>query len=164
MEDKKNSPKKPDRPRCFYTAGDEQVRIWTVKCSPAAQTVTQNPTELKAVVTRQRHKNADDATPDKAEVSPDLSREQRFMGIVCAKGDAVVDTAAEDGCVGQSQLDQITRSLAEHQLQWIWTQKPGEDTKGPSCTNIGEVAKWVGTIELPVGIAKLHGVVKLNVI
>ena len=42
----------------------------------------------------------------------------------------MVDTAAEDGCVGQTQLDQITRSLAEHQLQWIWTQKPGEDTKG----------------------------------
>ena len=76
----------------------------------------------------------------------------------------MVDTAAEDGCVGQSQLDQIIRSLAEHRLQWIWTQKPGEDTKGPSCTGIGGGAKWVGTIELPVGIAKLNGVLKLNVI
>ena len=105
MEDKKNSPNKSDRPRLFYTAGGEQVRIWTVRCNPAAQAVLQNPTELKAVVTRQRHKNADDATSDKAEVSPDLGREQSFIGIVCAKGDAVVDTAAEDGCVGQSQLD-----------------------------------------------------------
>ena len=76
----------------------------------------------------------------------------------------MVDTAAEDGCVGQSQLDQIIRSLAEHRLQWIWTPKPGEDTKGPSCTGIGGGAKWVGTIELPVGIAKLNGVLKQNVI
>ena len=76
----------------------------------------------------------------------------------------MVDTAAEDGCVGHSQLDQITRSLAEHQLKWIWTQKPGEDSRGPSCPGIGGGAKWAGTIEVPVGIAKLNGVLKLNVI
>ena len=164
VEDKKSGLKKPDRPRFFYTAGDEQVRIWTVRCSPAAQAVHQNPTELKAVVTRQRHKNSGDASLDQSGVRSDVSGDQSFIGIACAQGDAVVDTAAEDGCVGQSQLDQITRSLARHRLQWVWTQRPGGSAQGPSCTGIGGGAKWVGTIELPVGIAKLNGVLKLNVI
>ena len=75
-----------------------------------------------------------------------------------------MDTAAEDGCVGYSQLDQVIRSLAKHQQTWIWTQKPGEDSTRPSCTGTGGGAKWAGTIELPVGIAKLNGLLKANVI
>ena len=35
----------------------------------------------------------------------------QFIGLHVKAGDSIVDTAAEDGCVGFTQLDKITESL-----------------------------------------------------
>ena len=88
----------------------------------------------------------------------------QFIGIHCAAGDSVVDTAAEDGCVGLTQLDKLSESLRPHGLQWVWVKRPDPESNGPSCTGIGGGATWAGTLELPVGIGQLNGVLKLNVV
>ena len=41
----------------------------------------------------------------------------QFVGFHCKAGDSIVDTAAEDGCVGLSQLPKITESLRLFGLQ-----------------------------------------------
>ena len=49
----------------------------------------------------------------------------QFIGITCAARDSIVDTAAEDGCIGFSQLPKITESLRPFGLQWVWVSRPG---------------------------------------
>ena len=52
------------------------------------------------------------------------SKASQFIGLVCAPGDSIVDTAAEDGCVGFTQLPKILQSLRPHGLQWVWADRP----------------------------------------
>ena len=86
----------------------------------------------------------------------------QFVGITCLPGSSIVDTAAEDGCVGASQLVKIAQSLYPFGLKFVWVASAGDS--GPTCTGIGGGATWLGAIEVPVGIAGVNGVIKLNVI
>ena len=73
-----------------------------------------------------------------------------------------MDAAAEDGCVGFTQLPKIAESLKPFGLQWVWVSRPEDGT--PSCKGIGGGAVSAGTIEVPAGIARLCGILKLNVL
>ena len=44
---------------------------------------------------------------------------QQFIGLTCAPGRGIVDTAAEDGCVGESQLKDLSEHLSGHGLQFV---------------------------------------------
>ena len=66
------------------------------------------------------------------------------------------DTAAEDGCVGLSQIPMIEESLRPYGLRPIWIDVPT-----PASTGIGGAAKTAGVIEMPVGIAGINGILKL---
>ena len=54
----------------------------------------------------------------------------QFIGLQVQAGDSIVDTAAEDGCVGLTQLDKIAESLKPYGLRWVWVTDPSEV---PSC-------------------------------
>ena len=86
----------------------------------------------------------------------------QFIGLHCKAGDSIVDTAAEDGCVGLTQLPKIAESLKPFGLRWIWVSTPEDGA--PSCKGIGGGAVSAGAIEVPAGIAGLCGILKLNVL
>ena len=73
MKDSRGSPSRDrtGKPRFFYSAGGDEIRLWMILSHFASQ----------------------------------------FIGINCKAGDSIVDTAAEDGCVGLSQLPKIAESL-----------------------------------------------------
>ena len=85
----------------------------------------------------------------------------QFIGLHVKAGDSIVDTAAEYGCVGLTQLDKITESLKPFGLRWVWVSDPKEV---PSCKGIGGGAVTAGAIEVPAGIAGLSGILKLTVL
>ena len=86
-----------------------------------------------------------------------------FIGIMASPGFSVLDTAAQDGCVGSSQLPQLADTLSQFGLQFIWTERRSEGSN-VNCTGIGGGANWLGAIETPVGLAGLNGVLRLNVV
>ena len=84
----------------------------------------------------------------------------QFIGLHVKAGDSIVDTAAEDGCVGHTQLEKITESLQPFGLRWVWV----EGDEAQRCSGIGGGAVAAGAIEVPVGIAGLSGILKLTVL
>ena len=79
----------------------------------------------------------------------------QFIGLSVKAGDSIVDTAAEDGCVGLTQLPKITQSLKPFGLRWVWASTPEDEAL--SCKGIGGGAVSAGAIEVPAGIAGLCG-------
>jgi len=85
-----------------------------------------------------------------------------FVGLMVHPHEAVVDTAAEDGCIGTSQLPSLAGSLAQHGLQFVWQQTNG--SAAAQCTGIGGAAKWLGRVMIPAGIAGVNGLIQAHVV
>ena len=82
-----------------------------------------------------------------------------FLGVTHERGEAVVDTAAEDGVIGLQSFENLKEILAEKGLQPI---EVGESHF--SCNGIGGEAKIMGTWDIPLGIAKINGVLRTTVL
>ena len=85
-----------------------------------------------------------------------------FAGITTKPQEALMDTAAEEGCTGSSQLPFLAAELAKHGLTSRWTRKPG--ASNATCTGVGGDAVWLGTIETPCGVGGVDGILPLHVV
>ena len=84
----------------------------------------------------------------------------QFIGLITQPSHAVVDTAAEEGCIGTAALKRLESALFEKGLRvrWVWI------TSEVPCTAIGGQATFVGQCDVPLGLGKMNGVARLNVI
>ena len=77
-----------------------------------------------------------------------------FVGIVAGPGQAVVDTAAETGCVGESGLETIAKALAQHGWKYHWVERPGDGGPTTNCIGVGAMRNGLGRLryqpKLPV--------------
>ena len=86
------------------------------------------------------------------------SEESGFCGIVTEPFEGVVDTAAEGGLIGTQALSRLQDKLKQHGLRCKWTPKAA------SAKGVGGKAQTVGVILIPVGIAKINGILEATVI
>jgi len=87
----------------------------------------------------------------------------KFIGIVSTPGKAIVDTAAESGCLGSLSLPDLAAILATFGRSYAWAEVPGEGVS-TDCVGVGGSAKWLGNIEFPAGIGGLNGIIKMAVL
>ena len=88
----------------------------------------------------------------------------KFIGITAPAGQAVVDTAAEAGCMGSSNLAPLSDILASHGLQYAWVARANAGDQPINCMGVGGRASWIGTLEIPIGIGGLNGILQMTVI
>ena len=103
----------------------------------------------------------------KLKCSPSACSDQaldKFVGLVTIPGGGIVDTAAEEGCIGHSSLSPLASELAKHGLQWLWDSRAGDNHAAATCSGIGGAATWMGTVLVPCGIGGVHGIIKLHVL
>ena len=84
-------------------------------------------------------------------------------------GEAVVDTAAEEGVIGISQLPDFLQALEEHHRSVKWIKRielscPGIGDGETSISGIGDRAKHLGVFTAPYCIAGATGVWKVHVL
>ena len=83
-------------------------------------------------------------------------RHEIFIGIATTPGHALADTAAQEGCMGTTALEQCENLLAEHNLK-VQCIKRASESSTPSCSGIGGEAEYVGSVLMPTGLAGLNG-------
>ena len=81
-----------------------------------------------------------------------------FVGLTTNPTYAVVDTAAQDGLIGNAALERLKGSLADHGLRVAWTSKQAK------AHGIGGQAKVLGIVALPLGIAGSTGILEVTVV
>ena len=81
------------------------------------------------------------------------------MGIVVRPGDAVVDTAAQAGCIGITQLPDFLAVLAFYGLNVEW-----DHDVQISCNGIGGGAECLGTFRAPYNIMGVTGLWTVRVL
>ena len=81
-----------------------------------------------------------------------------FAGIRTDPHEAIVDTAAEEAVIGSTALQQLTEVLKQRGL------KPVKVDSGAvsSCSGIGGSATAAGTWDIPIGIAKTNGLIRVT--
>ena len=73
--------------------------------------------------------------------------EPSFVGLIVSPQRGVLDTAAEDGCVGSTSLEEISEDLAKYGLKVVWVQSESGPT---SCAGIGGGATILGYVDILV--------------
>ena len=83
-----------------------------------------------------------------------------FAGVKVKGFEALVDTAAEDGVIGDRALQQMTTELKKYQLQ------PVEVKSGAAlpCAGIGGAATIVKTVDIATSVAGQQGVLRMTVL
>ena len=74
-------------------------------------------------------------------------------------GEVLWDTGDQVGLVGEQQLAQCCKLLAEHGLQVEWSQEKPESASG-----IGGTTKPIGVVYVPVGLAGCNGITRFSVV
>jgi len=85
-----------------------------------------------------------------------------FVGLVCAADRGLVDTAAEEGCIGVYSYDDYQKELAKYGLTCRWLSEGSVATE--SCAGVGGGAKVLGVVEAPIGLGGLNGLMRLTVL
>ena len=83
----------------------------------------------------------------------------RFIGITVRPYEAVVDTAAEDGVIGVSQLPPYLQCLSEAGHEPVW-----DKDENVSCSGIGGGAKHLGSFTAPYNMVGVQGTWKVHVL
>ena len=83
-----------------------------------------------------------------------------FIGLAITAGHALGDPGARDGCVGQTTFVKWLKELAKWGLRARVTEAPASRT----CGGVGGGARVLSVAEIPVGIAKVPGLVRMTVI
>ena len=81
-----------------------------------------------------------------------------FIGLMTNPANAVVDTAAQDGLIGQQALERLKVQLAEVGLKVAWTGRKAR------AHGVGGAAKVIGIVAIPVGIGGKSGVLEATVV
>ena len=81
-----------------------------------------------------------------------------FCGVVTSEGQALVDTAAQDGLIGKPSLLRLCSVLREQGLGCKWLDKSS------AARGIGGQATTVGVVEIPMGLAGVSGILECTVI
>ena len=81
-----------------------------------------------------------------------------FVGLTTNPTYAVVDTAAQDGLIGNAALERLKGSLAERGLRVAWTSKQAK------AHGVGGQAKVLGIVALPLGLAGTTGILEVTVV
>lgn len=131
-----------------------------VVADPTAQELDQSSFWLKHFVQERRELKEAEMSDDSSAYKERSSRGSKngFCGIVTAPFEGVVDTAAEGGLIGTQALSRLQTKLGQHGLQCKWTPKAA------SAKGVGGKAQTVGVILIPVGIAKINGILEATVI
>ena len=87
-----------------------------------------------------------------------VSSECAFIGVATADHQALVDTCAQEGLIGEPALLRLCEALRAQGLRCLWLDKPA------AARGIGGAAKTVGVVELPVGLAGVSGVLEATVV
>ena len=82
----------------------------------------------------------------------------QFCGVSASEGEALVDTAAQDGLIGKPSLLRLCSALRHHGLACKWLNKTA------AARGIGGTATTVGVAELPLGLAGVSGILECTVI
>lgn len=80
-----------------------------------------------------------------------------FAGVQTLGNEAVVDTAAEEAVIGSNAMARLRESLALHGLQ----PKPASGAT-VTCAGIGGSAKICGIFDVPLGVAKTNGLLRVT--
>ena len=83
-----------------------------------------------------------------------------FAGVKVRGFEALVDTAAEDGVIGDKALKQMTEELKKFHLQPVDVKTQG----ALPCAGIGGAATIVKTVDLPTSVAGQQGVLRMTVL
>ena len=81
-----------------------------------------------------------------------------FVGLTTNPMMGIVDTAAQDGLVGDAALKRLKGQLRARGLQEVWIDKVCK------AHGVGGQAKVVGMAALPLGLAGCSGVLEVSVI
>ena len=81
-----------------------------------------------------------------------------FAGPTTCPAMAVVDTAAQDGLIGDKALNRLKERLAGHGLKVSWTGKQAK------AHGVGGSAKVLGIVAIPLGLAGSSGVLEATVV
>ena len=82
----------------------------------------------------------------------------QFCGVSTSEGEALVDTAGQDGLIGKPSLLRRCSALRHHGLACKWLNKTA------AARGIGGTATTVGVAELPLGLAGVSGILECTVI
>ena len=81
-----------------------------------------------------------------------------FAGIRTDPHEAIVDTAAEEAVIGSTALQQLTEVLKQRGLKPLKVI----GVSGSSCSGIGGSATAAGIWDIPIGIAKTNGLIRVT--
>ncbi len=81
-----------------------------------------------------------------------------FVGLTTNPTYGVVDTAAQDGLIGNAALERLKGGLADCGLRVAWTSKQAK------AHGVGGQAKVLGIVALPLGIAGTTGILEVTVV
>ena len=95
---------------------------------------------------------------DKTEKSDAKEEQVPFVGVVTRGFQGIVDTAAQEGLVGKEALLRLFDELRKYGLKGHWNGKTTE------ARGIGGKANTLGTVEVPVGIGGVPGILELTVV
>ncbi|CAK8990413.1 Integrase catalytic domain-containing protein, partial [Durusdinium trenchii] len=91
-------------------------------------------------------------------VNPTVQKQlEIFAGVRTESFEAVVDTAAEEAVIGSNAMQRLRLALAQHGLQPM--EAPGTTA---TCAGIGGSATIRGVFDVPVGIAKTNGLLRVT--
>ena len=81
-----------------------------------------------------------------------------FVGLTTSPMTAIVDTAAQDGLVGDAALSRLKQQLRARGLQVVWLDKVSK------AHGVGGQAKVIGMAAIPLGLAGSSGVLEVSVV
>ena len=81
-----------------------------------------------------------------------------FCGITTQPAQGVVDTAAQDGLLGERALASLQCALDKHGLRCVWTGKQGR------AQGVGGRAHTLGIVAIPLGLAGTTGILEATVV
>ena len=83
-----------------------------------------------------------------------------YAGVKVRGFEALVDTAAEDGVIGDRALSQLTKELRKYNLQPVEVK----NMRSVPCAGIGGAATIVRTVDVPTSLAGQQGVLRMTVL
>ena len=86
------------------------------------------------------------------------AQRESFCGITTKSYEGVVDTAAEGGLVGTLALSRLEAALTQRGLKCKWIPKQS------SAKGVGGLARVVGVVWIPIGIAGVNGILECTVV
>ena len=132
-----------------------------IDCSCDSPKQAKNPTSLQSEISTKRDKNTNRAAEiyggfEKGKMSKRKIKKLILLNVT--PGFALIDTGAQHGVIGKENFNKLCDRLAKQNL------RPREVSSSVTgATGIGGDTNFLGTYEIPVGVAGCSGVLTLSV-